>query len=113
MGSSNSRRSKRPALTEEGRENQIVSMAMDLAEEQIANGTASSQVMTHYLKLGSSTAKLERDKLRSENALLKAKCEDLASAKRVEELYRDALSAMRAYSGQEEEPSDAYDEDVY
>lgn len=112
MGSNN-RRPTRPALTEEGRENQLISAAIDLAERQLAEGTASSQVMTHYLKLGSSREKLEQERLRRENELLISKVEALASAKRVEELYADALNAMRAYTGQDvekdEEPYDDYD----
>lgn len=108
------RRSMRrsPAVTEEGRENQMVSLAIDLAEKQLEAGTASSQVITHYLKLGSTRERLEQDRLRRENLLLDAKVEQIASAARVEELYRDALDAMRLYSGQvvsDESPGD-YDE---
>lgn len=95
-----SSRRMRPALSPEARENQLVSLAVDLAEEQLRNGTASSQVITHYLKLGSSRERLEREKLEKENALLRAKTESLESAKRVEELYENALNAMRRYGGQ-------------
>lgn len=95
--------SKRPpATTPEGRENQLVSMAVDLAEKQIREGTASAQVISHYLKLGSSREKLEQQRLSMENVVLQAKAEQLASQKRVEELYADALSAMRQYTGQDE-----------
>lgn len=111
--SSNNRRTPRPARTEEHRENQLVTLAIDLAEKQLIEGTASSQVITHYLKLGSSREKLEQERLHRENELLTSKVEMLASAKRVEELYASALDAMRAYSGQEVEPVDEYDEDVY
>ena len=89
----------RPALTPEAREGQLVALAVDLAEEQLRNGTASSQVITHYLKLGSTRAELEREKLRKENELLKAKTEAIQSARHVEELYADAISAMKRYSG--------------
>lgn len=95
------RRKRRPAKTEKGREDQLISLAVDLAEKQLIEGTASSQVMTHYLKLGSSRESLEQERLRGENELLKAKVEQMASAKRVEELYTDALAAMKSYSGQE------------
>ena len=81
------RRKRRPANTEKGREDQLISLAVDLAEKQLLEGTASSQVMTHYLKLGSSREKLEQERLRGENDLLKAKIQQLASAKRIEELY--------------------------
>lgn len=95
------RRKRRPANTEKGREDQLISLAVDLAERQMVEGTASSQVITHFLKLGSSREKLEQERLRGENDLLRAKVETLASAKRIEELYSEALSAMKAYSGQE------------
>lgn len=91
----------RPAVTEEGRENQLVSLAIDLAERQLLEGTASSQVITHYLKLGSTRERLEQERLHRENLLLEGKVEMLASAKRVEELYAEALNAMRAYSGKD------------
>lgn len=96
---SSSRKKMRPALTPEARENQLVSLAVDLAEKQLMEGTASSQVITHYLKLGSSKYKAEKEKLDRENELLRAKTESLESAKRVEELYENALKAMRNYSG--------------
>lgn len=104
---------RQPSVTEEGRENQIVSMAIDLAEKQIAAGTASSQVITHFLKLGSTRERLEQERLKRENQLLDAKVEQLASAARVEELYKDALDAMRLYSGKsiDEPGDDLYDED--
>lgn len=90
-------------LTIEGRENQVISKALDLAEEQIDNGTASSQVITHFLKLGSTREVLEQQRLENENLLLKAKVEQIESGKRIEELYLQALNAMREYSGQESE----------
>lgn len=92
---------RRPATTPEARENQLISLAVDLTEQQLRDGTASSQVITHYLKLGSSREKLEQERLRRENTLLAAKVEAMASAKRVEELYGKALNAMRSYAGQE------------
>ena len=90
----------RPALTPEARENQLIYLATDLAEKQLREGTASSQVITHYLKLGSTKERLEKEKLEKENELLKARTESLQSAKRVEELYKEALNAMKRYSGQ-------------
>ena len=89
----------RPALTPEAREKQLISLANDLAEKQLREGTASSQVITHYLKLGSTKERLEKEKLEEENKLLKARTEALQSAKRVEELYADAIAAMKRYSG--------------
>lgn len=90
----------RPALSPEAREQQMAALAMDLVEQRLRDGTASSQETTHFLKLVSSKAVLERDKLLEENKLLKAKTEQLQSMKRIEELYADAIKAMRTYSGQ-------------
>lgn len=102
---SNSKKSKedqpkiRPALTPEARENQLISLAVDLVEQRLLDGTASSQETTHFLKLGSMKNRLEMQKLQEENKLLQAKTDALQSAKRVEELYFEAISAMRRYSG--------------
>lgn len=100
---------RRPALTPETRENQVIADAMDLAERQIREGTASSQVITHFLKLGSQKSKLELEKLRRENELLRAKAEAIDSGKDMLRLYEDAIRAMREYNGQGS--SDDYDED--
>lgn len=100
---------RRPATTVEGRENQLVSLAVDLAEKQLRDGTASAQVTTHYLKLGSTREQLEQDRLRQENELLKAKVENLGSMKRMEELYKDAMDAFRGYRGESDEEDDEYD----
>ena len=100
---SDSIRAIRPALTPEARENQMISLAVDLAERQLQEGTASSQVITHYLKLGSMRERLEREKLEEENKLLKARTEQIQSMKRVEELYEEAIKAMRNYGGQGEQ----------
>lgn len=89
----------RPALTPEAREQQLISLAVDLAEQQLLDGTASSQVLTHYLKLGSLREKLEREKLEEENKLLRAKVDAIKSAEKQEELYAQALRAMSRYSG--------------
>lgn len=96
-------RRRRPATTPESRENQMVALAIDLAEKQLAEGTASSQVITHYLKLATSRESLEKEKLSRENELLKAKVENIHSSANVEALYKDALNAMKSYSGQETE----------
>lgn len=90
---------RKPATTPEGRENEMVSIAHDLAERQIREGTASSQVITHFLKLGSTRERLEQERLEHENELTRVKIEALESQKRVEELYKEALAAMRSYAG--------------
>lgn len=92
-------RKQKPARSPEARENQMIALAVDLAEKQLLEGTASAQVITHYLKLGTLKEQLEREKLAKENELLKAKTEAIQSAQRVEELYANALKAMRSYSG--------------
>ena len=97
--SSSSTRKRRPALTPEARENQMIALAVDLAEKQLMEGTASSQVITHFLKLGSSKAELEREKLAMENELIRAKTESIQSQKKMEEVYLNALNAMKRYSG--------------
>ena len=89
----------RPALTPEARENQLIALAVDLVEQRLLDGSASSQETTHFLKLGSMKNQLEMEKLREENKLLKAKTESIQSAKRVEELYAEAINAMSRYSG--------------
>lgn len=99
----------RPALTPEARENQMISLAENLAEQQLRDGTASSQVITHYLKLATMKERLEREKLEKENQLLIAKTEALQSAKRVEELYANAIAAMKSYSGAGGEEDNEYD----
>ena len=98
--SSNPSRKIRPALTPEARENQLISLAVDLVEQRLIDGTACSQETTHFLKLGSIKNRLEMEKLEEENRLLKAKTESIQSQKRVEELYAEALNAMRSYAGQ-------------
>jgi hypothetical protein len=77
----------------------MVAKAMRLAEQQLEEGTASAQVITHYLKLGSSREILEQERLRHENELMKVKREAYEGQKRIEELYVNAIEAMRAYGG--------------
>lgn len=96
-------KSKRPGSTPESRENQLISLAVDLAEKQLREGTASSQVITHYLKLGTTMSRLEREKLKHENELLEAKTSALKSAERIEGLYAKAIKAFGTYRGEEDE----------
>ena len=102
--SSDSNKNKmRPALTPEARENQMIFLATELAEQQLRDGTASSQVITHFLKLGSSKEKLEHEILKEQKKLITAKTESLESSKRIEELYANAITAMREYGGHNNE----------
>ena len=99
VSASDSSKKIRPALTPEARENQLIALAVDLVEQRLLDGTASSQETTHFLKLGSMKNRLEMEKLKEENKLLQAKTESIQSAKRSEELYTEAINAMRRYSG--------------
>jgi len=101
--SSDNTKKMRPALTPEARENQMIYLAVDLAEKQLREGTASSQVITHFLKLASGKDKLEREILEKQKELLEAKTQYIHSSKKTEELYSNALKAMRKYSGGGEE----------
>lgn len=104
--SSNTPKKTRPAITEDGREKQLIALAVDLAEKQLREGTASSQVITHYLKMGSTREKLEREGLEEENKLKRAKTKAIEDSKEIKELYVDALKAMKRYSGQDDEEYD-------
>lgn len=97
---------RKPATTSEGRESQLVSLAEDLAEKQLIDGTASAQVISHFLKLGSSREKLEQARIRHENELLAVKIQAVADAKQTEELYKNAIAAMRSYAGYDNPESD-------
>lgn len=91
-------RNQPPAMTPEARENQLISLAVDLAEKQLMEGKASSQVICHYLKLASSKEKLEKELLAKQVELAAAKTEMIQSSKRMEELYANAIAAMKSYS---------------
>ena len=91
-----SRKKMRPALTPEARENQMISLAVDLAEKQLMEGTASSQVITHYLKLGSTKERIEKEILEKQKELIDAKTQSLKSAQRLEELYKNAQAQQQA-----------------
>lgn len=99
VSENSSKKRMRPALSPEAREKQLISLAVDLVEQRLIDGTASSQETTHFLKLGSTRHRLEMEKLQEENRLLKAKTETLQSAKRLEEVYEKAIDAMRRYGG--------------
>ena len=101
----------RPAMSPEARENQLISAAVDLAERQLREGTASSQVITHYLKLGSEREKLEREKLRYESNLLKSKSDAIKQSQETSAMYQKAIDAMRRYGGNGDSSSDDVDYD--
>ena len=99
----------RPALTPEGRENQLISLSMDLVEQRLRDGTATSQEVVHFLRLGSPRNRLEEMKLKKEIELLEAKKSDLESREKVEELYSEAMKAFGIYSGQTNVDFDDFD----
>ena len=109
IGSTGIQKKIRPALTPEARENQLISLAIDLVEKRLIEGTASSQETTHFLKLASSKARLEKEILEKQKDLISAKTENLKQAQRIEELYTHAISAMRKYSGQGDSDDDYQD----
>lgn len=92
-----------PATTQEGRENQLIAAAYNLAEERILNGTASSQEIVHFLRLGSRKAELEMEKAKEEIKLLEAKTAAIEAARKTESLYAEAIKAFRTYSGQDDD----------
>lgn len=96
---SKQRKTLRPALSPEARENQMIALAVDLAEQQLIDGTASAQVITHFLKLGTTKTELEKEKIRKETELLGAKIQMADSIEEQKKLAEDAIKAMRNYSG--------------
>lgn len=96
--------------TPEGRENRLISMAMDLVEERMANGTATAQEIIHYLKLGSEKSRVEVEKLELEKKLVEAKTENIKAQKEMTTMFNEAISAMKRYSGNIEEEEDDYDD---
>jgi hypothetical protein len=101
------RRARRPpARSVESRENQMIALAVDVAEDQLRTGRASAQVITHYLKLATQREQLEQQRLKSENELLQARVQNLAEQADIKELYGQALMAMRSYQGGQPDDSD-------
>lgn len=98
-GSSGPSKRRRPALSPEARENQLVAYAYDLVEQRLLDGTASSQETTHFLKLGTEKARLEKEILERQKELITAKTEALRSEERIEKLMTEAINAMRGYQG--------------
>lgn len=97
--SSEDKRPLRPALTPEAREQQMIMLAMDLVEQRLLDGTASSQETTHFLKLASTKNQLEMEQLKQQTELMKAKQMSLEATQRMESLYKEAMEAMKTYSG--------------
>lgn len=98
--SSDSSQKVRPALSPEARENQMIALAMDVVEKRLRDGTASSQETTHFLKLASSKERLEKEILGEQKKLISAKTKAIEDAPRMDQMFKDAINAMREYSGQ-------------
>lgn len=98
--------SRRPAKTPEARENHLISLAVDLAEKQLMDGTAKATTINHFLDLATTKKQLELEKLKQETKLMEAKTESIESARRTESLYKEALDAFMRYSGNKEDISD-------
>ena len=103
-------RKRAPARTPKARESQLVDLAMTTAEEKMRNGTASSQIIVHFLKLGTELAKLELEKLRADVALSEKKVDIMESQQRSEEIAEKALEAFRSYSGFYDSEDDEWDD---
>lgn len=107
------RREMRPALTPEARQNQLISLAVDLVEQRLLDGTASSQETTHFLKLATQKAKLEQERFELENELIRAKTAAIRDQADMKALYADAIAAMRRYSGHGGDIDDSEEDDDY
>lgn len=105
---SNTQQKRRPAIDPEARQGQLIALAIDLVEKRLIEGTASSQETTHFLKLATNEARLKDKLLEAQTEMALAKKEQLQSQKRVEELYSQALKAMKNYSGQGDEDEYEY-----
>lgn len=107
MGKNTGKPRQKPAITPEERENELISLAYDVVEERLRNGTATSQETVHFLRAGSMKTQAEMEKLRRENDLLVAKVQNLESQRKVEDLYEAAIAAMRVYSGHGDDEDDS------
>lgn len=90
-------------MTPEAQENLLISLAYDLVEERLREGTASAQETVHFLKLGSTRNRAEMERLQEENKLLKAKTESLNAARQSDEMFTKAIEAMQRYRGEGQE----------
>ena len=108
--SNSNKKPLRPAMSPEAREQQLTSLAVDLVEQRLIDGTASAQETVHFLKLASQKTKLELERARLENELIKAKTQSIRDQADMKVLYKDAIEAMRRYSGHGSDEEDDIDE---
>lgn len=109
VSSSSNERRMRPALDPEAQENKMIALAVSLAEKQLREGTASSQVIAHYLKLGSTKASLEKAKLETEVKLAQAKTEQIKATQTTAKMFEDAIAAMKQYSGHGDDDDEEFE----
>lgn len=102
-----------PAMTPEDQEDQLISLAVDLAVKRLREGTASNQLVSEIIKLGTTKERLAKEKLQRENEMLRAKTEAIEASRRNGEMYAEALRAMREYAGVQAIEDDDYDEEDY
>jgi hypothetical protein len=88
----------RPASTPEARENQLINLAVSLAEKQLIDGTASPSIINHYLKMASKREVIEREILEKQSKLIDAKTQNIVKEKEQEELAKAAIEAMKNYN---------------
>lgn len=108
VNSSTPRPKGRPAITPEARENQMIALAMDLVEQRLLDGSASSQETTHFLKLATTKYRVELETMKEQKKLIAAKTEELEGRKETKAMFEEAIKAMRTYSGK----GDDVDEDT-
>lgn len=102
-----------PAVTAEDREDQLIALAFDVAEERLRDRSASNQLIAEIMRMGTIKERLQKEKLQRENEMLKAKTEAIESQKRTDQLYKEALEAMRIYSGYDGDRDYDDDEEDY
>ena len=107
--SAESEKETRPAINPDARQNQLISLAVNLAEKQLKEGTASSQVITHFLKLATVKEQVELEKIQMEKELLKAKIDSLEATKQTAEKFEQAIKAMKSYQGTSDDEEDIFD----
>lgn len=112
MGKSNQKVGKK-ALTPEARENQLIALALDRAEEKLRDGTASQSLIIHFLKAGSTEEKAKQRLMEEQLKLARAKAEQIEASKKQEELFKEAIAAMKVYGGKSNDDDEYYDEDGY
>lgn len=98
----------RPGLTPEAEENQCIAMAYNLVKQRLADGSASSQETTHFLKMGSIKARLENERLIEENKLLRARTEQIEHEQDKGEFYLEVIKALKSYQGQGDSDDEEY-----